>query len=64
MVTSGLSSPADIFYNHLTDTLAVPFGSSGSSNVNFYFFGSPTAQKSDLHVGNEDIQFIQIQRMA
>lgn len=53
MVTSGLSSPADIFYNHLSDTLAVPFGSSGSSNVNFYYFGSPTVQKTI--VGNLDI---------
>lgn len=55
MVTSGLSSPADIFYNQLTDTLAVPYGSSGStnpSNVKFYYFGTLTAQKSDLNVEN------------
>ena len=49
MVTSGISSPADIFYNQLSDTLAVPFG----SNVNFYFFGDVTSQKSNLNV--EDI---------
>jgi hypothetical protein len=46
MVTSGISSPADIFYNQLSDTLAVPFG----SNVNFYFFGDVTALKSNLNV--------------
>jgi hypothetical protein len=43
----GLSSdPADIFYNQLTDTLAVPIG----SNVATFTFSVPlTAQKSDLH---------------
>ena len=49
MVTSGISSPADIYYNQLTDTLAVPFG----TNVNFYFFGTLTAQKSLL--SNQEI---------
>jgi hypothetical protein len=38
MVTSGLTSPADIFYNQLSDTLAVPF----NNNVNFYYFGTLT----------------------
>lgn len=38
MVTSGLSSPADIFYNHLSDTLAVPIG----AWVNLYYFGTTT----------------------
>ena len=38
-VVTGLTSPADIFYNVLTDTLAVP--NSGSlNNVQFYYFGS------------------------
>lgn len=51
MVTSGITSPADIYYNQVTDTLAVPFG----SNVNFYFFGSLTAQNtlsanSSIHI--------------
>jgi len=55
MVTTGLSSPADIFYNVLTDTLAVPHGSSNGSNVNFYFFGTLTAQKSYLHVDDINI---------
>ncbi len=49
MVTTGLSSPADIFYNQLSDTLAVPFGSGSSGSVNYYFFGSLTAQKSNLN---------------
>jgi sugar lactone lactonase YvrE len=44
VVTSGISSPADIYYNQLTDTLAVPFG----ANVNFYFFGTLTNQNSLL----------------
>ena len=46
MVTTGLNNPADIFYNQVTDTLAVPIG----SNVNFYFFGDVTSQKSNLNV--------------
>jgi hypothetical protein len=38
-VITGLTSPADIFYNVLTDTLAVP--NSGSlNNVQFYYFGT------------------------
>ncbi len=50
MVTTGLSSPADIFYNQLSDTLAVPFGSGSSGSVNYYFFGDVTSQKSNLNV--------------
>jgi hypothetical protein len=46
MVTSGISVALLIYFIiKLTDTLAVPIG----SNVNFYFFGDLTAQKSDLH---------------
>jgi hypothetical protein len=55
MVTTGLSNPADIFYNQLSDTLAVPFGSGSNGSVNYYFFGSLTAQKSNLHVDNISI---------
>jgi hypothetical protein len=55
MVTTGLSSPADIFYNVITDTLAVPHGSNNGSNVNFYYFGTLTAQKSNLHVNDMNI---------
>lgn len=47
MVSSGLTSPADIFYNSLTDTLAVPCG----SFVNFYFFGTIT-QAEELSLQN------------
>lgn len=39
VVTSGLSNPADIFYNPVTDTLAVPNSGSGN-NTAYYFFGS------------------------
>ena len=39
MVTSGITSPADIFFNILTDTLAVP----GGHGVNFYYFENVTA---------------------
>ncbi|HRG57568.1 MAG TPA: T9SS type A sorting domain-containing protein [Bacteroidia bacterium] len=52
MVTSGLSSPADIFYNQLSDTLAVPFGSGTNGSVNYYFFGDITSQKAII---NSDI---------
>lgn len=50
MVTTGLSSPADIFYNQISDTLAVPFG----SNVNFYYFGTLTGQliTGNVNFGN------------
>ncbi|MBL7884975.1 MAG: T9SS type A sorting domain-containing protein [Bacteroidia bacterium] len=42
VVTTGLSSPADIFYNVLTDTLGVPNSGSGN-NTTYHYFGSPTA---------------------
>jgi len=45
MVTTGLTSPRDIYFNHLTDTLVVP----NSSNLNFYHFGTLTAQNSDIN---------------
>jgi hypothetical protein len=51
MVTSGITSPADIFYNQISDTLAVPLG----SNVNFYFFGDLTAQKSNLIINDINV---------
>jgi streptogramin lyase len=37
MVTSGIPSPADIFYNQISDTLAVPFGS-GAREVSTFIF--------------------------
>jgi len=42
VVSTGLSSPADICYNLLTDTLAVPNSGSGNT-VTFHYFGSTTA---------------------
>ena len=38
----GLSNPADIFYNVLTDTLGVPNSGSGN-NTTYYYFGAPTS---------------------
>ncbi len=38
----GLSSPADIFYNVLTDTLGVPNSGSGN-NTTYYYFGTTTS---------------------
>lgn len=38
----GLSNPADIFYNVLTDTLGVPNSGSGN-NTTYYYFGSATS---------------------
>jgi hypothetical protein len=40
----GLSSPADIFYNVLTDTLGVPNSGSGN-NTTYYYFGTATSIK-------------------
>ncbi len=40
VVASGLSSPADIYYNIYTDTLAIP--NSGNNTVTFIGFASPT----------------------
>ncbi|MFN5323292.1 MAG: SMP-30/gluconolactonase/LRE family protein [Bacteroidota bacterium] len=41
VVTTGLSNPADIFYNVLTDTLGVPNSGTGN-NTAYYYFGSTT----------------------
>jgi sugar lactone lactonase YvrE len=42
VVTTGLSNPADIFYNVVTDTLGVPNSGSGN-NTTYHYFGSPTS---------------------
>ncbi|MBN8695247.1 MAG: T9SS type A sorting domain-containing protein [Bacteroidetes bacterium] len=42
VVTTGLSNPADIFYNVITDTLGVPNSGSGN-NTTYHYFGSPTS---------------------
>jgi hypothetical protein len=41
VVTTGLSNPADIYYNALNDTLAVP--NAGNNTVTFYYMGSPAS---------------------
>lgn len=44
-VVSGLSNPADIFYNTVTDTLAVPNSGTSGNNANtvtFHYFGQVT----------------------
>ena len=51
-VITGLSSPADIFYNTLTDTLGVPNSGTGN-NTAYYYFGTVATgidqqQKNDL----------------
>lgn len=43
-VVTGLSSPADIYYNTATDTLAIP--NSGNNTVTFVYFGSTGIQNS------------------
>ncbi|MFM7901849.1 MAG: hypothetical protein ACKPAD_07660 [Bacteroidota bacterium] len=42
VLTTGLSNPADIFYNVLTDTLGVPNSGSGN-NTAYYYFGTSSA---------------------
>lgn len=42
VISTGLSSPADIFYNVLTDTLGVPNSGSGN-NTTYHYFGTATA---------------------
>lgn len=41
VVSTGLSSPADIFYNTVTDTLGVP-NSGGGNNTTYHYFGTGT----------------------
>jgi hypothetical protein len=48
MVTTGISSPADIFYNKISDTLAVPYGSGTNGSVKFYYFGNITPIQSNI----------------
>lgn len=42
VISTGLSAPADLFYNTITDTLGVPNSGSGN-NTKYYYFGSPTS---------------------
>lgn len=49
----GLSNPADIFYNVLTDTLGVPNSGSGN-NTTYYYFGTSTSTEKSA---NNDFKF-------
>jgi len=56
-VVTGLNSPADIFYNTLTDTLGVPnSGTSGTSpytnTTSYHYFGSTTGINEEVEAGN------------
>jgi hypothetical protein len=44
-VVTGLSNPADIYYNTLNDTLAVP--NAGNNTVTFYYLGPPLSVKEE-----------------
>ena len=55
VVTTGLSNPADIFYNVITDTLGVPNSGSGN-NTTYHYFGSPTSIEETTNA-NEPIVF-------
>ena len=45
-VVNGLTQPADIFYNTLNDTLAVP--QTSADLVTFHYFGTASIDESDL----------------
>lgn len=51
LIVSGLSSPADIFYNDITDTLAIP----NSGNNTLTFVGQSTASVEEMNVGEISI---------
>jgi hypothetical protein len=53
VITTGLSSPADIFYNTLNDTLAVP--NSGNNTVTFHFMGSPAGMHEQAATLNVNV---------
>jgi hypothetical protein len=57
VVTTGLSNPADIFYNVLTDTLGVPNSGSGN-NTAYYYFGTSTGlSESNSEATGIELQF-------
>lgn len=47
LIVNGLSSPADIFYNDITDTLAIP----NSGNNTLTFVGQSTASIEEMNLG-------------
>ncbi|MFM2190446.1 MAG: hypothetical protein RL491_832 [Bacteroidota bacterium] len=58
VVTTGLSNPADIFYNVITDTLGVPNSGSGN-NTAYYYFGTSSAVNEIDEAGFQMKSFIQ-----
>jgi sugar lactone lactonase YvrE len=50
VVSAGLSNPADIFYNVVTDTLGVPNSGSGN-NTTYHYFGSATGISEAVAAG-------------
>lgn len=48
VVSTGLSSPADIFYNTITDTLGVPNSGAGN-NTTYHYFGTGTSINSQVY---------------
>jgi sugar lactone lactonase YvrE len=53
VVSTGLSNPADIFYNVVADTLGVPNSGTGNSTA-YYYFGSATGIEESA---NNDFSF-------
>ncbi|MFM7079212.1 MAG: hypothetical protein ACKOYC_05425 [Bacteroidota bacterium] len=70
VVTSGLSNPADIFYNVLTDTLGVPNSGTGN-NTTYYYFGNTSSINEQqqqlfsvaLNIASEEM-VVQLQRQT
>lgn len=59
-VVSGLNSPADIFYNTVTDTLAVPNSGASGNNANtvtFHYFGQVTGHNAPATSSMIDLWF-------
>lgn len=54
IVVTGLSSPADIFYNTVTDTLGVP-NSGSANNTAYYYFGTATGIDQDASQDGFDL---------
>ena len=57
VVTTGLSSPADIFYNVITDTLGVPNSGSGNNTAYYYFGNSTGITESNAEIVEMDLIF-------
>ncbi|MFM7823139.1 MAG: hypothetical protein ACKPB3_05110, partial [Bacteroidota bacterium] len=57
VVTTGLSNPADIFYNVLTDTLGVPNSGSGNNTAYYYFGNSTGISESNIEAIGVELNF-------